>query len=115
MSRDLRLGPPVDALEYELVQEQASAFGRMGRAMEAALARLREFDAAQEGKEPSAPARQQRRTLVLEAGQALWMFVVQRESCGLRDTRTMMRDYKVPAEVQQCMGLVPAEVRRRGT
>jgi hypothetical protein len=39
----------------------------------------------------------------MEAGHALWMFVVQREACGLRDSRTVMRDYNVPGEVQQCM------------
>jgi hypothetical protein len=41
---------------------------------------------------------------VMEAGHALWMFVVQREACGLRDSRTVMRDYNVPGEVQQRMG-----------
>jgi hypothetical protein len=40
------------------------------------------------------------------------MFVVQREACGLRDSRTIMREYKVPGEVQQCMGLVPATTAR---
>jgi hypothetical protein len=48
--------------------------------------------------------RQARRTLVMEAGHALWMFVVQREACGLRDARTVMRDYGVPREVQRQMG-----------
>jgi hypothetical protein len=114
MSRDLRLKPPVDALDYEIAQEQASAFGRMGRALEAALARLREFDAGQAGPDLPESARQERRQLVLGAGHALWMFVVQRESCGLRDTRTMMREYKVPGEVQQCMGLMPVGSKRRG-
>jgi hypothetical protein len=32
------------------------------------------------------------------------MFVVQREASGLRDSRTIMRTYNVPGEVQQCMG-----------
>ena len=35
------------------------------------------------------------------------MLVVQREACGVRDSRTIMRDYNVPGEVQQCMGAVP--------
>jgi hypothetical protein len=34
--------------------------------------------------------------------------VVQREACGLRDSRTVMCDYSVPAEVQIRMGLLPA-------
>ncbi|WGR99391.1 hypothetical protein MTX26_00520 [Bradyrhizobium sp. ISRA443] len=101
MSRDFRLDRvPVDVLSYELAEEKATALGRMGRALEEALARLREFDAAH----PRSEATQQaRRLLVREAGHALWMFVVQREACGLRNSRTLMRDYNVPGEVQQCM------------
>ena len=106
MSRDLR--PPVDILHYEIVQEQASALGRMGRALEQALARLRAFDAAHADLETPASTQQARHRLVLEAGQALWMFVVQREATGLRDSRHIMRTYNVPAEVQRCMGLAPA-------
>jgi uncharacterized protein DUF6665 len=116
MSRDFRLHrAPVDVLNYEIAQDQAVALGRMGRALEQALARLREFDAAH--PRPGAPtsARQARRTLVTEAGHALWMFVVQREACGLRDSRTVMRDYKVPGEVQHCMGAVLAPTTRGGT
>ena len=102
MSRDFRLDRvPVDVLAYELAEESASALGRMGRALEQALAKLREFDAAH----PNAEAKQQaRRMLVREAGHALWMFVVQREACGLRNNRMLMRDYNVPGEVQFSMG-----------
>ena len=103
MSRDLRLHrTPVDVLDYEIVQEQAAALGRMGRALETALARLAEFDAAHAGAPGS--LRHARRALVVEASHALWMFVVQREACGLRDSRTIMRDYGVPDEVQRHMG-----------
>ena len=105
MPRDLR--PPVDILHYEIVQEQASALGRMGRTLEQALTRLREFDTAHEATETPASMQPARRKLVLEAGQALWMFVVQREASGLRDSRHIMRTYNVPGEVQLCMGLVP--------
>jgi hypothetical protein len=107
MSRDFRLHRTgVDVLDYELAQEQAFALGRMGRALESALARLRDFDAAHPRSDASASAQQVRRTLVAQAGHALWMFVVQREACGLRDSRTIMREYKVPGEVQHCMGAV---------
>src|SRR5580692_10817545 len=100
MSHDFHLHrTPLDVLDYELVQEQASALGRMGRALEAALAKLREFDA----EAPEAD-REARRALVREAGQALWMFVVQREACGLRDSRTILHDYGVPGEVLLCSG-----------
>ena len=105
MSRDLRLHrTPADVLDYEIVQEQAAALGRMGRALETALARLAEFDAAYPRAGAPASVRQARRVLVMEAGHALWMFVVQREACGLRDSRSLMRDYEVPDEVQRHMG-----------
>ena len=93
---------PAAALEYELAQEKASTLGRLGRALEAALDRLREFDA--QNPDAAADIRAQRRTLVAQAGRALWLFVVQRESIGLRDTRQLMRDYRVPGEVQNRMG-----------
>jgi len=102
-----RFCTPVDVLSYEIVQEQASALGRLGRALEAALANLREFDAAHPRLEASSEERQRRRTLVTAAGHALWMFVVQREACGLRESRSPMRDYRVPAEVQERMGVFP--------
>ena len=104
VSRDFGLHrTPADVLEYEIVQERAAALGRMGRALEAALAKLREFDAAHPREGAPASAQQARCTLVMEAGHALWMFVVQREACGLRDSRTVMRNYDVPGEVQQRM------------
>lgn len=107
MSRDVRLHEaPVGVLAYEIAQEKAAALGRMGRALEQALARLREFDAVHPRSGAPAAAQQARRTLVREAGHALWMYVVQREACGLRDSRAVMRDYNVPGEVQQCMGAV---------
>lgn len=105
MSRDFR--PPTDILYYEIVQEQASALGRMGRMLEQALAELRAFDAAHATPETPAAMLPARRKLVMAAGQALWMFVVQREATGLRDSRHIMRTYNVPGEVQRCMGLAP--------
>jgi hypothetical protein len=116
MSRDFRLhGTPADVLDYEIVQEQSAALGRMGRALEQALARLREFDESHRRDDAPVSARQARRILVTEAGHALWMFVVQREACGLRDSRTVIRDYKVPSEVQHCMGAPPAASTRQVT
>jgi len=90
----------VAALDYEIAQEQASALGRLGRMLEAALAALAHHDAAS-----SAPATV-RAQLVAEAGDALWCFIIQREACGLRDPRPVLRDYRVPAEVQNRMGIL---------
>ena len=94
------------ALEYELAQEKASTLGRLGRALEATLAALRDHDAR--AGQDSAEARQTRRMLVAEASNALWHFIVQREALGLRDSRQVMRDYRVPGEVQNRMGAFPA-------
>ena len=112
-----RFSTPVESLDYEIVQEKASALGRLGGGLEAALAALQAFDAAHPESDGASESgvstaeREARRALVSAAGQALWMFVVQRGACGLRETRSMMRDYKVPAEVQERMGFFPA---RRG-
>jgi hypothetical protein len=101
---------PAATLDYEIAQEKASALGRLGRALEKALGALHDFDAQQ--NEASDNAREQRRALAAQAGHALWLFVVQRESIGLRDTRQLMRDYRVPGEVQARMGMLPAKAAR---
>src|SRR5262245_9183552 len=94
---------PAAALDYEIAQEMAAALGRLGRRLEGALEALAQFDQA---SLTDIEARiRDRRILVAEAGDALWHFVVQREACGLRDTRQIMRDYRVPPEVQYRMGI----------
>jgi hypothetical protein len=98
------------ALDYEIAQEKASTLGRLGRALEAALAALRDFDAQSNDPAEAKPAR---RALVANASQALWHFVVQREALGLRDSRQVMRDYRVPSEVQSRMGALPANPASR--
>src|SRR6185503_5237579 len=80
------------ALDYEIAQEQAAALGRMGRGLEQALSALAAFDAGDLSPQPA------RAALVRQASDALWHFIVQREACGLRDSRQVMRDYRVPAE-----------------
>lgn len=97
------LQSPQQALDYEIVQEQASTLGRLGRRLEAALAALAAFDA--EATDDTG-ARLRRTALVGEAGVALWHFIVQREALGLRDTPRVLRDYRVPDEVRNRMGIV---------
>jgi hypothetical protein len=98
---------PADLFEHEFAQERATALGRIGRALEAALAALVEFDNGRIETEPSADQRTLRTTLVERASVALWHFIVQREACGLRDMRHVLRDYRVPAEVAARMGAMP--------
>jgi hypothetical protein len=99
------------ALDYEIAQEKASTLGRLGRALETALNALREFEA--QSHEASAEQKHARGQLVAAASRALWHFVVQREALGLRDSRQVMRDYRVPAEVQNRMGAAPPDAFRR--
>ncbi len=95
----------VVALDYEIAQEQASALGRLGRALEAALAALAEYDRHYLDDRGRLERTGQRARLVQDAGDALWCFMVQREACGLRDPRPVLREYRVPVEVQNRMGI----------
>jgi len=90
--------PAIPALDYEIAQEQASALGRLGRKLEAALAALSDHERMY-GRRGAGRGR-----LVAAASEALWCFVIQREACGLRDTRSAIGAYRVPAEVRNAMG-----------
>jgi hypothetical protein len=83
-------------LEYEIAEERASALGRLGRRLEAALAAL--------AAHPTTSERITRDSLVEEARYALWLFIVQREACGLNDSTHVMQTYGVPSEVYARMG-----------
>src|SRR5437667_8901890 len=98
---------PAELLADEFIQEKASALGRLGRALEASLAALAEFDAGRGQASSAAEYRQMRASLVAEASIALWHFVVQREACGLRDLRYVLRDYRVTHQVSARMGRIP--------
>lgn len=86
---------PLDALNYEIAGEKASSLGRAGRRLEAALATL--ANAEGEGL----------RAARAEAADALWHYLVQREAMGLRDQRAILREYRVPPEVEAMMGARP--------
>ena len=108
----------VVALDYEIAREQAAMLGRLGRALETALAALSEHDRAQNCDQDSEQDQRangegggKRSSLVREASDALWRFMVQRESIGLRDPRPVIRDYRVPAEVQNRMGVFGGQGR----
>ncbi len=89
---------PLVALDYEIAQERASALGRLGRALETSLAALSDYDNSRSERDAV------RAQLVQDASDALWCFMVQRDACGLRDPRPVIRDYGVPAEVYARMG-----------
>ena len=93
-----------DALQYEILQEKAAVLARVGRKLEAALARLAEWDAAH-GPAPAGNAAADRDRLVAEAGEALWYYVIQREVLGLGSMEAVLREFQVPREVRLRMGL----------
>ena len=108
------------ALGYEIAQEQAAALGRLGRALEIALEALSRHDhdaMERDGNTPNhpSPAGPPRDQLVQQASDALWCFIVQREACGLRDQRLVIRAYDVPAEVQNRMGAFGKSTRPRAS
>jgi hypothetical protein len=93
-----------ETLEYENAKEKALALGRLGRRLEAALAALAACPRT------ATCDRKIRDSLVEQAGYALWLFVVQREACGLNDSAQMMQDYGVPNEV--CARTAPLAMPR---
>jgi len=85
-------------LEYEIAQEKASALGRLGRRLEAALTALAACPRTAHSD------RKIRDALVDQAGYALWLLVVQREACGLNKIAHVLQEYEVPNEVYARMG-----------
>jgi hypothetical protein len=85
-------------LEYEIAQERASALGRLGRRLEAALTALAACPRTANSD------RKIRDSLVDQAGYALWLLAVQREACGLNNLAHVMLVYGVPNEVVARMG-----------
>ena len=85
-------------LQYEIAEERASALGRLGRRLEAALTALAACPRTTNCD------RKLRDRLVEQAGYALWLFVVQREACGLNKIDHVIQIYRVPNEVVARMG-----------
>ncbi|HET6765131.1 MAG TPA: DUF6665 family protein [Longimicrobiaceae bacterium] len=99
-------GGNIDALNYEVAQEQAATLARMSRRLTDALATLARFDEAHGGERG-----EERELLVEKAGEALWYYVIQREVLGLGNSEGLMRELGIPREVRLRMGLP----RRRAT
>ncbi len=85
-----------NALQYDMLQEKASALGHHARLVERAMAALQAFEAGGDGAA--------RRDLVRAAARAVWSYFVQREACGLNDHRQVIRDYAIPQEVLARLG-----------
>jgi hypothetical protein len=88
-----------NVLEADLAAEKASSLGHHGRQVEKAMAALRAFDAA-----PGEP--EERVALLRKAAREVWAFLVQRELCGLRDQKEVIRHYGIPGEVLVRLGAI---------
>lgn len=91
-----------NVLDTELLAEKASALGNAERRVVAAMAALRAFDAT-----PRTDA--DRLIFVQAAAHEVWCFFVQRELCGLRDQRAVIRDMAIPGEVLVRLGERPMQ------
>ena len=89
-----------DVLEAEMLAEKASSLGHHARLVETALGAIRAFD-AEPGGDP-----EQRLRLVKAAARQVWAFFVQRELCGLRDQKQIIKDYAIPGEVLVRLGAI---------
>jgi len=92
----LRADQGINLLESEVLAEKASSLGHHGRQVEQALANLRAFSG-----DPEA-----RLALVRKAAREVWAFFVQRELCGLRDQKEIIRFYEIPPEVLVRLGAI---------
>jgi hypothetical protein len=89
-----------NVLEADMLAEKASSLGHHGRLVEQAMAALRSHDARPDG-DPDERAR-----LVRKAAREVWAFLVQRELCGLRDQKQIIKDYGIPGEVVVRLGAI---------
>lgn len=87
------------SIETEVLAEKAASLGHHGRLVEKTMAALKAFDA-----EPGVA--EDRLVLVKAAARAVWSFFVQRELCGMRDHREIIRFYEIPPEVLVRLGAI---------
>ena len=92
-----RLTSGFDPIENEIIGEKASSLGHHGRMAQKAVAALHAFDAAPE-------AGVDRSMLVKAAAREVWKYFIQRELCGARDQREVIREYRIPPEVLTRLG-----------
>jgi hypothetical protein len=90
-------------IEYQFAAEAAAAFGLAGRKLKRTLDTLRRYDSgvAALTHKPDEPARA---SLVGDAAEAFWEYVVLREQYGLVDSDYIATEYSVPDEVRLAMG-----------
>jgi hypothetical protein len=105
----LRQAQGLEALQHEILGEQAATIGQLDRNLRDSLAALKSFDERMKHNLPLSEYRARKRVqLVNAAAYALWNFVVQRDCSGFRFTDKVLKGYDIPAEVRLKMGLAPS-------
>jgi hypothetical protein len=105
------VGDSMGALEQELLGERVATLARIAARFDAALAAWNAVEAGTLPPLSSLGAQLARRVeLRAAAAEALWMLLVQRESIGLRDHRSVLED--VPREIRIRAGLRRPASRR---
>lgn len=96
----IKFDNPIDSL---LAGEAAASLGISGRKLAKTLDALRQYDAdvAARTRQPDDSARKH---LVMEAAEAYWGYVVQREQFGLVDAEYIAKEYAIPEDVKLAMG-----------
>ncbi|MBL8265014.1 hypothetical protein [Steroidobacter sp.] len=90
-------------IEYLFAGEAAVSFGFAGRKLQKTIQALSEYDAdvmANRRKRDESV----RQSLVMDAADAFWSYVVQREQFGLLDSEYIAAEYAVPQDVKLAMG-----------
>ena len=91
--------PFVDVIKQEIAEERAGALGRAGRQLEQALESFRAYVTS---TAPGASAK--REGLLWDLAERIYAFVVQREACGLRDSRHVLKELDIPREALARVG-----------
>ncbi len=92
----------VDTIQREIAEEKAGTLGRTGQRLQAAVESLREHERRQPLEGARTDARRER--LLWDLAERAECFVVQREACGLRDSRDALKLYGVPHEATARIG-----------
>ena len=90
-------------LEAEMQQEKAASYFRVVKRMKKAVEAYREM-AARCSSTASDDDQKQLDSLLRDAGEAVWFFIVQREAIKLKNYDGILDEYDVPREVREVMG-----------
>ncbi|HWA20336.1 MAG TPA: DUF6665 family protein [Devosia sp.] len=89
-----------NVLQVDMLGEMAASLAHHGELVEAAMNALN-----------AAATPDERPGLVRKAAREVWAFFVQRELCGFRDHKDVIRQYGIPGEVLARLGAIEADHR----